>query len=226
MFTFAALAILATAPVSASPNGQEVAALVFDINGRAHRMPMPNGFCIPDRPPAAASGEHASAVGYVVANLAYIQDCRIDSKDDDGNQNFIHLKYIKNFDPKAPSRAAYLAFAAKQMGSTAYVGEQESDAFADRVERRMKDTTGKEIDARISAVHLGHDNLCVYQARTMKVARAGDVIGTVRMAGCTTWINGRVVSIDISSSSDDGLGFGAMIRELRVVAASIVASEV
>ena len=223
MFALAALALFADAVVA--PPSSAPAALVFDINGRSYRLPTPNGYCVPPQPPAAATGEHAGANGHIVANLAYVQDCRSASGDDGGDQNFIHLKYVKNFNPNAPSRAAYLAFVAKQMGSASYIGEQESEAFAERVERRMKSTTGRNIDAQISAVHLGHDDLCVYQARTMAVALKGDEVGTIRMAGCTTWINGRVVSIDVGSWSDRGLGFGAMVRQLRAVAASIVPPE-
>jgi hypothetical protein len=223
MFALAALALLADAPVSQPPNAP--AALVFDINGRPYRLPMPNGYCTPPRTPAAAVGEHAGANGHIVANLAYMQDCKSANSDDADDQNFIHLKYIKNFNPNAPSRAAYLAFVAKQMGSASYIGEQESEAFAERVERRMENTTGRKIDAQISAVHLGHDDLCVYQARTIAVALKGDEVGMVRMAGCTTWINGRVVTIDVGSWSDRGLGFGAMVRQLRAVAASIAPSE-
>ena len=223
MFALAALALFADAAVASPPSAS--APLVFDINGRPYRLPMPNGYCVPSRPPAAATGEHAGANGHIVANLAYVQDCKSASSEDADDQNFIHLKYVKNFNPNAPSRAAYLAFVAKQMGSASYIGEQESEAFAERVERRMEGTTGRKIDAQISAVHLGHDDLCVYQARTMAVALKDDEVGTVRMAGCTIWINGRVVTIDIGSWADRGLGFGAMVRQLRAIAASIVPSE-
>lgn len=221
MIAFAALALFLEASVSPP---FEPTTLAFDISGRNYRMPMPNGYCVPPQLPAAARGDQSSAAGIIVANLAYIQNCPA-ANDDGGGLRFIHLKYLKNFNPGAPSRGVYLAAAAKQMGSTTYVGEQESEAFADRVEGRMEGATGKKIDAQISAVHLGYDDLCVYQARTMKIGLAGDAIGAIRMVGCTTWINGRVVSIDIGSPTDGGLGFGAMLRELRSVAASIAPSQ-
>lgn len=221
MFALAALALFLEAPVSQLP---EPAALAFDISGRNYVMPIPSGYCVPQQLPVGARGDQSSAAGIIVANLAYIQNCQT-ANEGGGNLRFIHLKYLKNFNPGAPSRGAYLASAAKQMGSTTYVGEQESEAFADRVESRMEDATGKKIDAQISAVHLGRDDLCVYQARTMKIALAGDAVGALRMVSCTTWINGRVASIDIGSPSDGGLGFGAMLRELRAVAASIAPSK-
>jgi hypothetical protein len=212
----AVLVLLSDVPASLPPNPPLASAsIAFDIDDRAFRMPIPDGYCVPRNPPAATRGEHSNAAGHVLASLAYVQGCGANNEGES-----IFLKYIRNFDPKAPSREVFLALAAKRMGSTAYIGEQESESFANRVEHRTETTTGRKIDAQIAASHVGHDKLCVYQVRTMTVALAGDAVGTVRMASCTTLINGRVVTIDVASTSGED-GFDTMVRRLHAITASI-----
>ncbi|UKK85508.1 hypothetical protein L7H23_05205 [Sphingopyxis sp. BSN-002] len=205
-------------PVVVAPPSP-VPVLSFDIAGEGYSMPVPTGYCRTRNLPALYTRDETNEAGVVLAKLAFVFLCDTVGKGPN-DQDFIYLKYLKNYDPPQRTREELLAVLTKKMGSQEYVERQESPEYVAQIERKTEAQTGAQIEAEFAVTPLGRDELCVYTGQVMTVAAKRDA-AKIRAVSCVTLFNGKIVTIDIASSMDRGLSFVALRDKLYRVVASI-----
>lgn len=230
-----ALALLFTGPGRASPpvvrppepvwRGAPPSSLAFEIDGRRYRMPIPAGYCTARSLPSIYTDDVVGENGLILSKLAFVFLCDTIGKGAN-DQDFIYLKYIKNYRPKFADRAEFIRANATNLSSPEYMKQRESREFVDAVERKTEQDTGAKVEADLSRVALGHDDICIYTGSRMTiVATASKEAATILAVSCTTMINGRVVTADIASQADRGLDFDALLRRLKKAVETIEPEE-
>lgn len=218
-----ALALLLSEPIVMPPpsvrppmaTSRAPARLAFDIDAQRYAMPVPTDYCTAPNLPAMYTEDTVNEAGVILAKLAFVFLCETIGKGPN-DQDFIYLKYLKNYRTRFADRAEFISATAAKFASPENLKQRESEEFSDDVERNTERDTGAKVEADISGVALGHDDACIYTGSRMTITATAECeTVTILTVTCTTMINGRIVTADIASRADRGFDFDALIPRLK-----------
>jgi hypothetical protein len=193
----------------------------FDIDAQRYGMPVPAGYCTARNLPSVYTEDEVNEAGVILSKLAFVFLCEMNDQGAN-DQDFIYVKYIKNYRPNVTDRTEFIRASAAKFAHPEYVRQRETREFVDDIARRAERDTGEKVDADISGVGLGHDDICIYTGSRIAIAATASGKETRILAvTCTTMINGRIVTADIASRADRGLDFDALISQLKQVVETI-----
>jgi hypothetical protein len=211
--------VLAEPPMAPPPSTR--AELVFKLAEQQYDLAIPIGYCVPKIAPPGPLGEITNARGTTISKVVYLQLCeRIGEPDAD--QDFLIFKYWKNGTVEAQSRAEFVQNNAPAIQSDEFIAWLESDELTARAEKRAEQEFGNEFAVNARAQPLGHDDSCIYNGARISAAVPNMGTGeTMKSVTCTTFVDQRLVIIDIVGNEKRGESFPSLARKLRDMVRSI-----
>jgi hypothetical protein len=195
----------------------------FDIDETPYRMPWPGGFCTMNNAHPTLRKDSVSPQGRIQTYLAYSERCR--ESGETGDAGILLVKYFSNVTYPHQTLKEFIAADAERISSQELMDHLESDELIDLAKERTselaEDGEFDDMALDIGAQPLGHDKTCLYTGSRIHIeVPSRNEKANVLSVKCSTYINRRVVLIDVTGDADK-TNFDTLKLEAQAIAQSI-----